>query len=109
MLYLYPIGDSFSIFYNKDVLSPELQESLIEIEALPEGEGILRRSEGGEFYYEPFPEPTPEPTPEPKETIEEKLIRLEQIIEQNNLMSLDIQLGLYEQLMVLQIQLNGGN
>lgn len=55
MIYLYPIDDTFTIFYVK----PNLP-NLIEIESLPEGDGIIRQADDGSFYYEPFPEPTPE-------------------------------------------------
>ncbi|WP_418301278.1 hypothetical protein [Lysinibacillus fusiformis] len=61
MIWLYPDGDTFTVFYVK----PDL-EGLIEIESLPEGTGILRRSDDGTFYYEPYPEQeVPEVNPDP--------------------------------------------
>ncbi|MEA0556085.1 hypothetical protein U1P98_18695 [Lysinibacillus irui] len=104
MVWLYPVGDTFTVFYVK----PNL-EGLIEVESLPEGSGILRHAADGTFYYEPFPEPE-EPevnpelpiTPEPPETLEERIARLESIIEQNNLITVDAVLGVYEELVALR-------
>lgn len=56
MIWLYPVGDTFTVFYVK----PNL-EGLLEVESLPEGSGILRRAVDGTFYYEPFPEPEVNP------------------------------------------------
>lgn len=102
MVWLYPVGDTFTVFYVK----PNL-EGLIEIESLPEGSGILRRAADGTFYYEPFPEvsnpPIIEPEkPESPETLEERITRLESIIEQNNLITVDAVLGVYEELVALR-------
>ena len=104
MIWLYPVGDTFTVFFVK----PDL-EGLIEVESLPEGNGILRQAEDGTLYYEPFPEPeVPEVnpelpiTPEPPETLEERITRLESIIEQNNLITVDAVLGVYEELVALR-------
>lgn len=102
MIWLYPIGDSFSIFYAK----PDLPD-LIEVESLPEGDGILRMSEEGELYYEPSTAPMPEPpiTEIPVETLEEKLVRMEEqltIQQQQNLILLDVNMTIYEELLMMQ-------
>ena len=110
MIYLYPIDETFTVFYVK----PNFP-SLIEIESLPEGEGILRRAKDGTFYYELFPDLTPvEPVepiePEqPVETIDDKLARLEmQLQEQQmqNLILVDINLTVYEELLNMKDQLS---
>lgn len=59
MYYLFPTGDTFSIF----CIRPDLP-NLIELESLPTGDGILKRREDGTFYYEPFPEVEPPTEPE---------------------------------------------
>lgn len=102
MIYLYPHNNTFSIFYEK----PNLP-NIIAIDQLPEGSGILRRAADETFYYEPFPEvsnpPIIEPEkPESPETLEERITRLESIIEQNNLITVDAVLGVYEELVALR-------
>ncbi|RDV25343.1 hypothetical protein [Lysinibacillus capsici] len=108
MVWLLPNDGTFTIYPVK----PDLT-GLIEVEELPEGIGILRQAEDGTFYYEPFPEFIPrteEPevnpelpiTPEPPETLEERIARLESIIEQNNLITVDAVLGVYEELVALR-------
>ena len=128
MIYLYPDSktSSFSVFNDVSTLPEKYRSQLIEIESLPEGEGILRRAGDGSFYYEPFasvepiepiePEPV-EPQPiEPVETIDEKLERVLQQLEeqrkhnaqlaQSNLDLLDVNLTIYEELLYMQERLN---
>ena len=52
MINLFPSGDTFSIIYDTSHLTQEERDKLITIQSLPDGEGILRQSEDGSFYYE---------------------------------------------------------
>lgn len=73
-MWLYPNNETFTIF----LIKPDLP-NLIEVDALPEGEGILRRREDGSFYYEPLPEPkSPEVIPAPPLSLVEEM-QLEQL------------------------------
>lgn len=101
--------DSYTIFYIFEGIPESLQNDVIEVDNLQEGVGILRRAADGMFYYEPFPEPeepevNPEQPikPEPPESLEERIARLESIIEQNNLITVDAVLGVYEELVALR-------
>lgn len=106
-MWLYPNGDTFTIF---DV-EPTLP-GLIYLDKLPEGYGILSRHEDGTFYYKPHPSPViPEPPVDPviPETIEQKLARMElQLIEQQqqNLILLDVNMTIYEELLLMQERLS---
>lgn len=71
MIYLYPNSDTFAIFYNKNDLPEKYHKDLIEIESLPEGEGILRQAGDGSFYYEHFPKPIDPDPVEPELTQEQ--------------------------------------
>lgn len=118
MVYLYPNGDTFTIYSDISYLPEEFHSEIIEIDALPEGDGILRRSRDGSVYYEPFLEPVPvepeqpsEPVPvepvqpQPVESIEDKLARMEQQLEaqqQQSLTILDVNLTLYEEVLTLR-------
>lgn len=113
MVYLYPNGDTFTIYSDISSLPEEYHSEVIEIESLPEGEGVLRQAGDGSFYYEPFPEPTPiEPVepiepeqPQPIETTEEKLERvLKQldVQQKQNLILLDVNMTIYEELLLMQ-------
>lgn len=65
MFYLYPSSDTFTIYTDISYLPEKYHKDLIEIESLPEGDGVLRQAEDGSFYYETFPKPNelePEPT-----------------------------------------------
>lgn len=61
MFYLYPNEDTFTFYNSPEDLPEQYRHNLIEVEALPEGSGILRRASNGTFYYEPFPEPEVNP------------------------------------------------
>jgi len=100
MIFLVPSGDTFGVFYNMNDIPEHLQNTIIVVDSLPEGYGILRRDTQGNFYYEPFPDmPT---VIEPSETLEEKITRLEATIEQNNLITVDSILGVYEELVSMR-------
>jgi len=112
MIYLYPSGDTFAVFNDKSSIPEKYHNSLIEIDSLPDGYGILKRKEDESFYYETVEHKVPEPmdpAPEvPKETIEEKLARLEQQLEtqnQRNLVLMDMNMTIYEELLLLQERL----
>lgn len=102
MVYLFPNNDTFTIFYYKSALHERYHKQLIELESLPEGEGILRRADDGSFYYEPFDTPIGPEQPIPTETLAEKITRLEKKIEQINLISTDINLTIYEEILQLR-------
>ena len=108
MIYLLGRSSTFTIFYDFKAIPEYLRSEVIEVDSLPEGEGILRKAEDGEFYYEPFPIVEdlpiidPEPEPLPTETLEEKVTRLESTIEQNNLMSMDVSLSVFEEILALR-------
>ncbi|WP_312507393.1 hypothetical protein [Lysinibacillus sp.] len=78
MIWLYPVGDTFTVFYVK----PNL-EGLIELDSLPESSGILRRAEDGTFYYEPYPEeinpPIIEQPTEPPTEIQPPVLSVEEM------------------------------
>jgi|GEM_PF-3290553 len=100
MVWLTESGDTF-VVHNED---PNI-DGVIVIESLPEGSGILRRNNEGVFYYEKIidPEIAPEPEPVPPvETLEEKISRLFTVTEQNNLITVDAVLGVYEELIALR-------
>ncbi len=107
MVWLVPVGDTWMIYLQ----NPNLPNT-IELDELPSGSGILKRHEDGTFYYEedavpeqpevnPTPEPEPEPVP-PVETIEEKINNLFNMTEQNNLITVDAVLGVYEEVLALR-------
>ncbi|MFJ7647707.1 hypothetical protein ACIQ1H_09165 [Lysinibacillus sp. NPDC097279] len=96
--------NSYTLFYTLEGIPEVIKKDLIEAE-IPEGDGILRREEDGSFYWELPPEPTPEPEPEPVppvETIEEKINNLFSMTEQNNLITVDAVLGVYEEVLALR-------
>lgn len=101
--------DSYTLFYTLEGVPEVIKKDLIEAE-VPDGYGILRREEDGSFYWElpdKEPEPTPEPEPEPEpvppvETIEEKINNLFNMTEQNNLITVDAVLGVYEEVLALR-------
>lgn len=116
---IFVVGEQCLVVGSRSEISDQLASkgTFYEVESLPEGEGILRRAEGGSFYYEPFPsvEPTePEPLPvesvqpQPVESIEDKLARMEQQLQEQqmqNLILVDINLTVYEELLTVKDQL----
>ena len=108
MVYLYPNNDTFSIYTDISYLPEKYHKDVITLESLPQGEGILRRAEDGSFYFEQSttvkePPIIEQPTePEPTETLEEKISRLFTVTEQNNLITVDAVLGVYEELIALR-------
>lgn len=98
----------WTVFFVMEGVPDSLKQDVIEIEVPDDGVGILRRAKDGSFYYEPFPtvEEPPiieQPTePEPTETLEEKISRLFTVTEQNNLITVDAVLGVYEELVALR-------
>lgn len=114
MIYLYPNGDTFTIYTDLSYLPEEYHAEVIEAESLPEGDGVLRQAVDGSFYFEPFPEPTPIESIEPEQsvetvgTIDDKLTRLEQQFQEQqmqNLILVDINLTVYEELLIVKEQL----
>lgn len=106
--YAHHNGDgSYALFFDINNV-PEWMRPKIEEMTVPEGYGILRKKEDGSFYYEPFqseeePPIIEQPTePEPTETLEEKISRLFTVTEQNNLITVDAVLGVYEELVALR-------
>lgn len=95
MLYLYPNGDTFTIYSEKQYLSEKYHTNLIEIESLPEGVGILRQAGDGSFYYEPYP-PIEPIGPEPEPTLDEKIDNLEQVVKNDNMTTFDALATMYE-------------
>lgn len=112
MIYLYPNNSgSLSIFYELEAIPEFLRDKIIEIEALPEGSGVLKQDEFGKLYYESV---TNEPTTEPEvpttpvETLEDKIARMEQQFQeqqQQNLILVDINLTVYEELLNMKDQI----
>ncbi|MDM5245769.1 hypothetical protein [Lysinibacillus sp. G4S2] len=103
MIFLVPSGDTFGVFYNMNDIPEHLHNTIIVVDSLPEGYGILRRDPQGNFYYEPFPDiPSVIDPPTPFEVLEEKITKLEAIIEQNNLIAVDSILGVYEELVSMR-------
>ena len=112
-MYLYQQEDgSWTIFYDSTYI-PETFKNKIITTNIPEypqdGNGYVlsRNPVTEEFYWElvtseePELEPEPEPIP-PVETIEEKINKLSTITEQNNLITVDAVLGVYEELIALR-------
>lgn len=120
MVYLLPHNDSFAIFNDMSHIPEQERDKVIELESLPEGQGILKQTIDGSFYYEEQPfEPVepeqpldtvePEQPFEPVETIDDKFARLElQLQEQQmqNLILVDINLTVYEELLNMKDQLS---
>lgn len=112
MIYLYPNNSgSLSIFYELEAIPEFLRDKIIEVEALPEGSGVLKQDEFGKLYYESV---TNEPTTEPEvpttpvETLEDKIARMEQQFQeqqQQNLILVDINLTVYEELLNMKDQI----
>lgn len=74
MFYLIPKYDTFIVYYDKKYIPENQLEVTIEVEELPEGEGILKRNANGNFYRESVE--SKEVTPAP--TIEDRLEAIEQ-------------------------------
>lgn len=109
MVYLLPYDGSFAIFNDISHIPKQVRDKVIELESLPEGQGILRQATDESFYYEeqPFVPVIPE-TEEQEETLEEKLARLEmQLQEQQmqNLILVDINLTVYEEILNMKDQI----
>ncbi|KGR89154.1 hypothetical protein [Lysinibacillus odysseyi] len=99
MVYLYPTGDTFIIYSDKNSLPKDMLINVIELDELPQGYGILKRNSNGEFYYD-----SGEPLPT-EETVEDKLARMERQMEaqqQHSLTILDVNLTLYEEVLTLR-------
>lgn len=80
MLYLVPANDSFIIYYKKEYVPKQQESSIIEVQSLPEGHGILKRAEDGSFFYEVPKEVVSDPLPEltpVEESLPEKVDRLD--------------------------------
>lgn len=99
MIYLFESGDTFSIVYDETTLTDEQLSRAIIVENLPEGEGILKRNENREFYYEPVQEPEISPE-EPTETLEQKIDRLEMQIQLDNIIQFEVLATIYEELLM---------
>lgn len=101
-----------AIYPSLEQVPEDKREDVFVTESIPEGNGQLRiNHEKGELFYEPYPEATEPPDieqptkpehPQPIETLEERIARLETIIEQNNLITVDAVLGVYEELVALR-------
>lgn len=104
MIWLYPIEDSFSIFYTK----PELP-GIIEVESLPEGSGVLKMDKDGKLYWESPKTPIPDHRPPRPKTIEEQFEEVKQqmeVYQQQNLVLLDVNMTIYEELLLMQGRFN---
>lgn len=81
MNYLIPNGETFTIYYDKTFIPADQLKSVIEVEVLPSGSGILKRDIEGVFYIEPYPEPEPQPVPpEPEPVVDQGAIQLQILI-----------------------------
>jgi len=59
----------WNIYVGIENVPEKYKDVAVQVDALPEGSGILRRAEDGTFYYEPYPEETEPPDIEtPTET-----------------------------------------
>lgn len=69
----------WNIYANIEDIPEKYRDSVVQVESLPGGSGILRRAEDGTFYYEEYPpEPIDPPDPVPPEpTVEQRLERIE--------------------------------
>lgn len=56
MIYLKPFLDTFIIYFKDSTLPDPIPADFISVESLPDGDGILRMDEHGEFYREVFPD-----------------------------------------------------
>lgn len=74
MYYLMPTNTTFVVYYEKNFVPESLVNQVLEVETLPEGEGILKRNANGDFYREAVE--SKEVTPAP--TIEDRLETIEQ-------------------------------
>lgn len=104
MIWLYPTGDTFTIFYIK----PELP-NLIEVSELPEGSGVLKMDSSGKLYWETPKTPVPDPRPPRPKTIEEQFAEMKQqmeVYQQQNLVLLDVNMTIYEELLLMQERFN---
>lgn len=104
MIWLYPVGESFTIFYEK----PEL-EGLIEVDSIPEGSGILKMDSDGKLYRVPYPTLPPEVIPPKPQTslekMEKTIMDLYKRIEFQNEQSmaiLDVNMTIYEEILLMQ-------
>ena len=62
MVYIVKRDDeSLRIFYEYEAIPEELRGVVKVFDSIPEGEGVLRMSDDGSLYYEPYPEPEPVP------------------------------------------------
>lgn len=65
MIYLIPSDNTFGIYFDYDSIPNKLKPTSIEVESLPEGDGIIRRRPDGSFYREPYKEPMTDLDPQP--------------------------------------------
>ncbi len=109
LVYLYQQEDgSYTIFYDSTYIPETIKNEIItaNIPEYPQdGKGytLTRNPVNEEFYWKPIQseEPTPEPEP-PVETIDEKINNLFNMTEQNNLITVDAVLGVYEEVLALR-------
>ncbi|MEX3621856.1 hypothetical protein [Viridibacillus arvi] len=89
MIYLIPSQDSFIVYYNADYIPLEFRKDVIEVEALPEGNGILKMDEEGQLYwYQPdLPAPI-EPQPTLEEMQMQTLVNIEYLVVMSELSNL---------------------
>lgn len=93
--------DTYTPFFIEDAVPIVLKDKVSYVDIPDVMNGILKKdSKSGLFYWE-IPNKEPEPIT-PVETIEEKINKLSTITEQNNLITVDAVLGVYEELIALR-------
>lgn len=55
MIFLLPNENTFAVFYDEKFLPTPRPEGVVEVEQLPEGDGVLRINDKGELYREISP------------------------------------------------------
>lgn len=94
---------TWTIFDSNTNLPEAISSKLIPIIVPEEGSksgAVLKKNQiSGLFYWEPIPV---EPPVIPPETIEEKMNNLFNMTEQNNLITVDAVLGVYEEVLALR-------
>ncbi|UED81960.1 hypothetical protein FH508_0008710 [Lysinibacillus sp. CD3-6] len=108
MVYIYEGVNGICSIFNTIEAVPDSISDKVELVELPSGEvagSVLVKVDGVLKWIIPAssePEPEPPIEPEPAETLDEKITKLFTMTEQNNLITVDAVLGVYEEILALR-------
>ena len=105
MFYLLDNRDGFTIFHEEEHVPAYLRSQLVEVESLPEGDGILRRAEDGSFYFEEVVVPEEAPAEKPIEEKIDELAHMQEELKSDNVVTFEVLATMYEAIVELQAQI----